>query len=133
MIKSDLEHALITACQTLQNARHAIAFTGAGISTPSGIPDFRSQNSGLWSKTDPMEVASLTAFRDRPEAFFNWLRPLTAQIVNAHPNPAHSALVELEKMGVLKATITQNIDGLHQRAGARNVIEVHGSMNNLAC
>jgi NAD-dependent deacetylase len=117
----------------LKSARHAVVLTGAGISTPSGIPDFRSQGSGLWSKDNPMEVASLSAFRYRPERFFAWLRPLAAQIVKARPNPAHQALADLEKAGLLHAVITQNIDGLHQAAGSQAVLELHGSAKSLTC
>jgi NAD-dependent deacetylase len=117
----------------LKSARHAVVLTGAGISTPSGIPDFRSQGSGLWNKDNPMEVASLSAFRYRPERFFAWLCPLAAQIGQAHPNPAHQALADLEKAGLIKAVITQNIDGLHQAAGSHTVLELHGSTKSLTC
>jgi len=110
-----------------------VAFTGAGISTASGIPDFRSAGSGLWAQSDPMEVASLTAFRYHPEKFFNWLRPLAGQIWAAQPNPAHQALARLEQGAHLRAVITQNIDGLHQRSGSTQVIEVHGSVSTLIC
>ncbi len=125
--------ALERAAELLRSSEYAVAFTGAGISTPSGVPDFRSANTGLWMKNDPIEVASLTAFRRRPEVFFNWLRPLASQILQASPNPAHSGLARLEKNGNLKAIITQNIDGLHQKGGAENVIEVHGSLAWLEC
>ena len=117
----------------LKSARHAVVLTGAGISTPSGIPDFRSQGSGLWSKDNPMEVASLSAFRHSPDRFFAWLRPLVAQIARADPNPAHQALADLEKAGLVKAVITQNIDGLHQAAGSQAVLELHGSTRSLTC
>jgi NAD-dependent deacetylase len=80
-----------------------------------------------------MEVASLTAFQRRPERFFAWLRPLAAQIVAACPNPAHKALADLEKAGLIKAVITQNIDGLHQAAGSQAVFELHGSAKSLTC
>jgi NAD-dependent deacetylase len=120
-------------CQCLQSARHAVVLTGAGISTPSGIPDFRSQRTGLWVQNDPMQVASLTAFHHRPEVFFNWLRPLAKRIWQAYPNPAHIALAGLEKTGIIKAVITQNIDGLHQKAGSQAVIEVHGSLRTFSC
>jgi NAD-dependent deacetylase len=121
------------ACEIIKNARHTVALTGAGISTPSGIPDFRSQATGLWSKNDPMQVASLSAFRQKPQVFFNWLRPLAASMTHAEPNPAHLALAGLEKANFLKAVVTQNIDGLHQRAGSQNVIEVHGTMDTYTC
>ncbi|MDR3572666.1 MAG: NAD-dependent deacylase [Anaerolineaceae bacterium] len=121
------------ASQLLSNSNYTVVLTGAGISTSSGIPDFRSQGTGLWQKNDPLEVASLTAFRYTPEKFFNWLRPLAKDIWQAKPNPAHIALAELEKAGWIKAIITQNIDGLHQAAGAENVVEVHGSATTLTC
>lgn len=133
MIAEESEKLIIQAAELIRSAEYAVAFTGAGISTPSGIPDFRSANTGLWMKNDPMEVASLTAFRRRPEVFFNWLRPLARDILRAQPNPAHVGLARLEQAGLLKAIVTQNIDGLHQKAGARNVIEVHGSMTRLEC
>ncbi|MEA3351511.1 MAG: NAD-dependent deacylase [Chloroflexota bacterium] len=121
------------AAQLIKEAHHAVALTGAGSSTPSGIPDFRSAGSGLWTRFNPMEVASLTSFRRNPERFFEWLRPLVRQMFTAQPNPAHITMAQLEKRGYIQATITQNIDGLHQRAGARNVLEVHGGLNTLSC
>lgn len=121
------------AAQLLRAARFAVVFSGAGISTPSGIPDFRSASSGLWTKNDPMQVASLSAFLLRPRAFFDWLRPLAAASFRAQPNPAHTAVAELQKAGVIKAVITQNIDGLHQRAGSTDVMEVHGTLTSLTC
>jgi NAD-dependent deacetylase len=133
MIPPSPDAALQKAANLLRKARHAVAFTGAGVSTPSGIPDFRSAGSGLWQKNDPMKVASLTSFRHTPQVFFDWLRPLAAQIARAQPNPAHLALAKMEKAGILKALITQNIDGLHQKAGSHAVFEVHGSMNTLSC
>jgi NAD-dependent deacetylase len=117
----------------LKNAKYAVALTGAGSSTPSGIPDFRSEGIGLWTRYSPNEVASLTAFRRNPERFYKWLRPLIGQMLVAEPNPGHFALAELEKRDFLNAIITQNFDGLHQRAGSMNVLQVHGSMNTLTC
>jgi len=121
------------AAALLKSARHAVAFTGAGISTPSGIPDFSSQNTGLWQRFDPMEVASIEVFRTNPEKFYGWLRPLLQGIWASQPNPAHTALANLEKAGILKAVITQNIDDLHQQAGSGNVYEVHGSLRTMIC
>jgi NAD-dependent deacetylase len=121
------------AVSLLSNASHAIALTGAGISTPSGIPDFRSSGSGLWEKYDPMDVASLAAFRYRPEKFYAWLQPLAVNMVQAQPNPAHIALAELEKAGRLIRVVTQNIDDLHRRAGSKNVIELHGHIREATC
>lgn len=133
MTHASLEQAASQAAEIIQGSSYPIALTGAGISVPSGIPDFRSANTGLWSKNNPMEVASLTAFRHTPERFFNWLRPLAREMWAAQPNPAHFGLARLEQVGKLKAVITQNIDGLHQRAGSQAVIEVHGSMETLSC
>jgi NAD-dependent deacetylase len=107
--------------------------TGAGISTPSGIPDFRSPDSGLWREHNPMEVASIMAFRQNPARFYDWVRPLALKARDARPNPAHAALTDLETAGKLKAIITQNIDGLHQAAGSRCVYEVHGHSREMTC
>ncbi len=125
--------AIEAAAGLLRSARHAVAFTGAGISTPSGIPDFRSQNTGLWERFDPLEVASIEVFRSRPEKFYGWIRPLLQGIWAAQPNPAHIALAQLEAAGKIQAVITQNIDDLHQRAGTRNIYEVHGSLRSMTC
>jgi NAD-dependent deacetylase len=121
------------AVSLLRSARHAVVFTGAGISTPSGIPDFQSKDTGLWQRFDPMEVASINVFRSKPEKFYGWLRPLLHEIWAAEPNPAHQALAELETAGIIKAVITQNIDNLHQRAGSKNIYEVHGSLRTMTC
>lgn len=121
------------AADLILNSSSVVIFTGAGISTPSGIPDFRSANSGLWTRSNPMEVASLSAFHYHPEKFFNWLQPLASDILKASPNCAHFGLVEMEEAGFIKAVITQNIDGLHQQAGSKEVIELHGSMTKLEC
>jgi NAD-dependent deacetylase len=133
MTNLTLQEAAQQAATMISESKWMVVLTGAGISTPSGIPDFRSPNSGLWSRNDPMEVASLSAFRYRPEKFFSWLRPLAQEMLKARPNPAHLALAQLEQKDILKAVITQNIDGLHQKAGSRKVYEVHGSMQTLNC
>jgi NAD-dependent deacetylase len=121
------------AADLIRCARHLVVLTGAGISTPSGIPDFRSLKSGLWGKANPFAVASLPVFRIRPQAFFDWIRPLVRTFLDALPNPAHVALAQLEQVGRLKAIITQNVDALHQKAGSRNVIEVHGHIRKATC
>jgi NAD-dependent deacetylase len=121
------------AADILNSSKNGVVLSGAGISTPSGIPDFRSTDSGLWERYDPYEVASLNAFRYRPEKFFDWIRPLALQMQGAEPNAAHVAVAELEQVGIVKTVITQNIDRLHQRAGSENVLEVHGSMQTLTC
>ncbi|HJW91109.1 MAG TPA: NAD-dependent deacylase [Anaerolineales bacterium] len=121
------------AADLIRSLKQVTVLTGAGISTPSGIPDFRSPGSGLWSLYDPMEVATLSVFRYHPEKFFAWMQPLAAEMVQARPNPAHYALARLEQSGYVLNIITQNIDGLHQRAGSKNVLEVHGSLETLTC
>ncbi len=121
------------AAELLQRSRAAIALTGAGISTPSGIPDFRSAGSGLWENADPLEVASLASFRYHPERFYAWVRPLVARLHAAQPNSAHHALAELEAAGRLRLVITQNIDELHRRAGSQRVIEIHGNVREAVC
>lgn len=125
--------AIEFAADLIRQSKHVIALTGAGLSTPSGIPDFRSEGKGLWSQDEPMEVASLHTFRTAPEKFFQWFRPLAGQVYGAKPNAAHLALAELEKAGKLATIITQNIDMLHQKAGSRSVIETHGSISSLSC
>lgn len=121
------------AAELFRKAKHPVVLTGAGISTPSGIPDFRSEGTGLWSRDEPLEVASLNTFRTDPEKFFVWFRPLAGQIFNAQPNAAHIALAELEKAGYVRTIVTQNIDALHQKAGSRHVVEMHGTMLTLSC
>lgn len=128
-----LSPTVARAVELLRQAKSVVALTGAGVSTPSGIPDFRSPDSGVWDRVDPMEVASIYAFRHNPDAFFNWLRPLATTILNAKPNPAHFALASLEANGRLHATITQNIDLLHTRAGSHTVYEIHGSLQKATC
>jgi NAD-dependent deacetylase len=125
--------ALALAADVLRRARHAVVLTGAGVSTPSGLPDFRSEGSGLWAQAAPAEVASLSSFREHPERFFLWFRSLAGQIFSARPNPAHLALASLEDAGRVEVIITQNVDGLHQKAGSRHVIETHGSLRTLTC
>lgn len=125
--------AIEFAAELLRAAKRAVVLTGAGLSTPSGIPDFRSEGTGLWARDEPMEVASLSTFRTAPEKFFNWFRPLARQIYDAQPNPAHRALADLEHAGRIRSIITQNIDVLHQKAGSNCVIEMHGSMSTLTC
>jgi NAD-dependent deacetylase len=132
-LSREIHLAIEAAARLILYAGNGVVLTGAGISTPSGIPDFRSPGSGLWSRYNPMEVASLSAFRYQPEKFFDWFHPLAKKILLALPNPAHHALAILEKAGYLHTIITQNIDGLHQRAGSKQVLEVHGTLESLTC
>ena len=125
--------AIEDAAVLIRKAERAVVLTGAGISTPSGIPDFRSEGTGLWARDEPLEVASLTSFRTAPERFFQWFQPLASRIFNAKPNPAHLALAEFERSGHLRTIVTQNIDGLHQKAGSQHVIEMHGTLQTVSC
>jgi NAD-dependent protein deacetylase/lipoamidase len=117
----------------VQDAGSVVALTGAGISVPSGIPDFRSPRTGLWEKVDPMEVAHIDAFRSDPARFWSFYGERFASLRSKQPNDAHLALAELERRGLLDAVITQNIDMLHRRAGTRELIEVHGSIATCSC
>jgi NAD-dependent deacetylase len=128
MHKTDLARG----AQMLRQSKRIVALTGAGISQPSGIPDFRS-DSGIWADQDPFEVASLQAFHRDPQRFFSWLQGLLTPVMAAQPNQAHRALAELESQGLLQAVITQNIDGLHQAAGSRRVFELHGHLRTATC
>jgi NAD-dependent deacetylase len=109
-----------------------VVLTGAGISTESGIPDFRSPT-GVWAEYDPMEYATITAFRRDPAKVWEFYSLRFATVTTAEPNAGHVALAELERDGLVEAVITQNIDGLHTRAGSREVIEVHGSIRTASC
>jgi NAD-dependent deacetylase len=121
------------AVEIMRHTRAAVVLTGAGLSTPSGIPDFRSEGTGLWARDEPLEVASLDSFREHPERFYRWFQPLAGQIFAARPNTAHLALAALEKAKVIRTIITQNIDMLHQKAGSQSVIEMHGTLATLTC
>lgn len=126
------------ATKLLAESRAAVAFTGAGISTPSGIPDFRSPKTGLWAcleaaGADETQAGTIQAFGRDPRTFYERMKPLFQDMITAEPNAAHYALAELEARGIIQAVITQNADMLHQRAGSKNVIEVHGSLAEATC
>ena len=132
MVES-IDSLIDQAIDYLKHSTRAVALTGAGISTPSGIPDFRSSGTGIWEDHDPMLVASIEAFEHSPQDFYNWLHPLADKILQAEPNPAHIALADLEANGPLEAVVTQNIDMLHTRAGSQNIYEVHGHLRQATC
>jgi NAD-dependent protein deacetylase/lipoamidase len=119
--------------ELIGSADRVLALTGAGISVPSGIPDFRSPGTGLWANVDPMEVAHIDVFRRDPARFWQFYGRRFAALRGKRPNGAHHALAELERRGVLEAVVTQNIDGLHRLAGTRDLIEVHGSIGTSSC
>jgi NAD-dependent deacetylase len=128
-----MDHQLIQrAAKDILHSKKTIAFTGAGISVESGIPDFRGAQ-GLWQKYDPEEYANIHAFHSNPDKVWLMLKDMFSLIMEAKPNPAHIGLADLERMGYLSSVITQNVDGLHQAAGSRNVIEFHGTHRTLSC
>jgi NAD-dependent deacetylase len=117
----------------LRESDRAVVLTGAGISVPSGIPDFRSPGTGLWENVDPMEVAHIDAWRRDPDRFWSFYGQRFALLTDKEPNEAHLALAELERRGLIRAVITQNIDRLHRLAGTERLIEVHGSIDQSVC
>jgi NAD-dependent deacetylase len=119
--------------ELIRAATSVVALTGAGISVPSGIPDFRSPGTGLWENVDPMEVAHIDAFRRDPERFWAFYGERFQTLEDKLPNRAHEVLAELERAGRLDAVITQNIDRLHERAGSRRLVEVHGTIAHSSC
>lgn len=128
-----MRHVSIEALASLiRRQRPCVVLTGAGISTESGIPDFRSP-SGVWSSFDPMEVATIDAFRRDPERVWEFYALRLRVLDEAEPNDGHRALARLERDGWVDALITQNVDGLHARAGSSHVVEVHGSARRAVC
>lgn len=119
--------------ELVRGAGSVVALTGAGISVPSGIPDFRSPQTGLWQRVDPMAVAHIDAFRADPVRFWSFYGERFATLEAKQPNAAHAALVRMERAGMLDAVITQNIDRLHRKAGTAQLIEVHGSVATCSC
>ena len=119
--------------EVLVNARSTVVLTGAGISVPSGIPDFRTPETGIWQNVDPAQVAHIDAFRKDPARFWHFYSDRFASLGDKLPNGAHEVLVELERRGLIDAVITQNIDRLHHLAGTKRLIEVHGSIEHSSC
>jgi NAD-dependent protein deacetylase/lipoamidase len=119
--------------QLIAGAESVVALTGAGISVPSGIPDFRSPGTGLWERVDPMEVAHIDAFERDPERFWSFYAQRFDVLAHKQPNDAHRALAGLERAGLLQAVVTQNVDQLHRKAGTRELVEVHGSIAGCVC
>ncbi|MDI9619420.1 MAG: NAD-dependent deacylase [Candidatus Nezhaarchaeota archaeon] len=126
-----MDEAIGRVVEMIVASRRAIALTGAGVSTESGIPDFRGPK-GLWKRFDP-SIGTIDFFREHPDEFWRFQLERAKEMLRAQPNSAHHALAELEALGKIKAVITQNVDGLHFRAGSRNVIEIHGSVRVARC
>lgn len=128
-----LETRAAGLAEMIRSSERVVALTGAGISVPSGIPDFRTPGKGLWEHVDPMEVAHIDAFHRDTRRFWGFYRPRFADLDEKLPNGAHGALAELEARGMLEGIVTQNIDRLHSKAGSETVIEVHGSIATSSC
>ncbi|MFI5322940.1 MAG: NAD-dependent protein deacylase [Thermodesulfobacteriota bacterium] len=128
----DLKEKAEAFVRLILSSKNAAALTGAGISTESGIPDYRSPGTGLWEKMD-QSLVSLEGFRRTPNRYYDYALELYPVRRSAKPNPAHKMLAELERRGVLKGVVTQNVDGLHQDAGSEEVHELHGSLRQTVC
>lgn len=131
MIATPDRDSIERLCERLRQAERLVVFTGAGMSAESGIPTFRDRMTGLWAHTDPMEVATPQAFRDNPQRVWDWHVHVAAAVAVARPNDGHRAIAEFANRGRHVSVITQNIDSLHQAAGSRAVIELHGNLFRL--
>jgi NAD-dependent deacetylase len=123
----------VRLAEMVRQADSVVALTGAGVSVPSGIPDFRSPGTGLWERVNPMEVAHIDVFHADPERFWRFYAERFAALQDKRPNAVHRALATLEAEGMLDAVITQNVDMLHRKAGTRELVEVHGSIEHCGC
>ena len=119
--------------ELIKESKYTVVLTGAGVSTGSGIAEFRTPGKGIWEKVDPFKVTSITAFKENPQRFYYFYRPRIEILSRVSPNPAHKAIACLEEMGYMKYLITQNIDNLHRRAGSKKIIEVHGTLKEAVC
>jgi NAD-dependent deacetylase len=127
------DDALQTAARALARSARLAVFTGAGVSKESGIPTFREPETGLWARYDPMQLATPEAYRKDPAFVWSWYEHRFGVAAEAEPNPGHLAIAELEELLPKVVVVTQNIDGLHQRAGSTHVIELHGTMHSFRC
>ena len=138
MTEIDNQRKIEQVAEILWQHPFCVAFTGAGLSTRSGLPDFRGPGKGLWEQLEKMPesvsaVMTLQGFKEHPEAFYSRFRLFLEKILSAKPNPAHSALAELEACGYIQAIITMNGDMLHQKAGSQRVVEIHGTIARATC
>lgn len=128
-----MERQIQDAVRRLARAERVVVLTGAGISKESGIPTFREAQEGLWARYDPMMMASREGFLRDPKLVWEWYEYRFGMVEAAQPNPGHAAIAELERIIPATTVITQNVDGLHQLAGSRNVLELHGSIRHYKC
>ena len=127
------EAAFANAVEWLANARRLVVFTGAGVSAESGIPTFRDKLTGFWATFDPAQLATPTAFRNDPALVWGWYEWRRAQVAQARPNKAHLAIAALAQHVPELVVVTQNVDDLHERAGSKDVIHLHGSLQAARC
>ncbi len=127
-----LQENIKKTADLLERSSHTVVLTGAGVSTESGVPDFRSPGSGLWTMLDP-ELFTIQGFKANPKAFYEGGTQFVRMLGEAEPNEGHTVLAELEKRGLVKAVITQNVDGLHQKGGSKKVLEIHGTLSTASC
>ena len=132
MLKID-EQQVKEVSHLMKGSKYTVCLTGAGVSTASGISDFRTPGKGLWSKVNPIEVTSIQAFQENPARFYQFYRPRIEELQQVSPNQAHNALAQLERAGYLNFLITQNIDCLHKKAGSQRVLEIHGNLDQSIC
>lgn len=130
---SNLEEKIEKVVELIQKAQNIVILTGAGMSTESGIADFRSPNTGLWEKVDPYEFGSINSYVANTSKNLKFMLEMGMNIFRAKPNRGHKVITKLQKMGKLKGVITQNIDGLHQKAHTKNIVELHGTANESRC
>jgi len=121
------------AGELLLQSKRTLLLTGAGVSTGSGIPDFRTPGKGMWEFVDPFAVASIWGFRAQPDLFYRWIRPLAEKMLRASPNAAHRGFAVLQQLGLLQTVVTQYIDDLHEQAGSSDVVHVHGTAQGALC
>jgi NAD-dependent deacetylase len=133
MIMETLENKIQRFAQLIIDSNNVVALTGAGMSTESGIPDFRSPETGLWTKVDPYEFASITSYRSNASKNLSSMLEMGLTIFKARPNKGHRALTRLQKLGKLQGIMTQNIDRLHQKAKTTNIVEFHGNVMEAIC
>jgi NAD-dependent deacetylase len=117
----------------LEKSNYIVVYTGAGMSTESGLPDFRSANTGLWDKEDPTKIASTEALNRDVEKFFQFYRERVLGVKDCKPHKGHDILAKWEKDGLIQSIITQNVDGFHSEAGSKNVMELHGTLQKVHC
>lgn len=130
---SSLEEKIEKIAELIQNSNNIVILTGAGMSTESGIADFRSPNTGLWEKVDPYEFGSINSYVANTSKNLKFMLEMGMTIFQAKPNKGHKSITKLQKMGKLKGVVTQNIDGLHQKAHTKNIVELHGTANEARC